>query len=314
MVASLVFKLQLLPYYNQVSSRWPEPGFAGLANFVGVFFLIMLGFMIYGAQVQSFWEDSVTNASGFMGTRPVDWRLYRWPLGLVLAGVVITFTLFFRVEAYVLQGYRRVCQASAVQEYMDVRWKNLGGLDLRQHPDYPATFWFNDQTIWPMADRMPAGVDPGVLLTNAMNPGLGVRSLHAQGITGRGVIVGIIDQPLYPDHPEYAGKIAAYQDVGCNSESSMHSPGVTSLLVGKTCGTAPGARVYYVAAPSWLGDSLYFAQALEWLVRKNQQLPAGEKIRVVSVSSAPSGKGSPFKMNQEAWDQAVGASIPRSPQ
>jgi serine protease AprX len=213
--------------------------------------------------------------------------------------------LFFRIEAYDLQGYRKIYRVARVQKYMDARWKNLAGTDLRQHPEYPATFWYNDQTIWPSADRMPSGVDPGVLLTNAMNPGLGIRSLHARGITGEGVCVGIIDQPLYLDHPEYAGKIVAYHDVGCNSESSMHGPGVASLLAGKSCGTAPGVRIYYVAAPSWLGDAEYFARALEWLVQTNQHLPAANKIRVVSVSAAPSGRGSPLKKNQASWDQAV---------
>jgi serine protease AprX len=424
--ASLFFKLQLLPRLDPSQYHLPEE------SFVGAFCLLMLGFLIYGVQVQSFWQDSVTDSSAFMVTRPVNrmliltskllvfyvlmlgpfglaigglvsssvrqypvvlatwcvaiftlyhvffipavilptsrhffmaiggclalgigmasflgsrqlglvprvefaedyqyaylfdalfavyvllslgamftycrWRLYRWPLGFIAAGLLLTFGLFFRIEAYDLQGYRKVYRISRVQKFMDARWKNLAGIDLRQHPEYPATFWFNDQTVWPSADRMPSGMEPGILLTNAMNPGLGIHSLHQRGITGKGVCVGIIDQPLYLGHPEYAGKIAAYHDVGCNSESSMHGPGVTSLLAGENCGTAPGARIYYVATPSWLGDAEYFARALEWLVQTNQHLPEAKKIRVVSVSAAPSGRGSPFKKNQASWDRAV---------
>jgi len=116
--------------------------------------------------------------------------------------------------------------------------------------------------------------------------------------------VAIIDQPLYQDHPEFAGKIAAYHDVGCESESSMHGPAVASLLVGAKCGTAPDARLYFVAAPSWTGDSAYQAKALDWITDQNEKLPAGEKIRVVSVSAAPSGPGSPFKKSKEMWDTA----------
>lgn len=106
------------------------------------------------------------------------------------------------------------------------------------------------------AEKLPGGVDPKAVLKNAMNPGLGVSKLHAQGITGKGVNVGIIDQPLCQDHPEFAGKIAAYFDAGCGgSESSMHGPAVASLLVGSNCGTAPDAKVYYAAAPSWKRDT-----------------------------------------------------------
>ena len=120
------------------------------------------------------------------------------------------------------------------------------------------------------------------------NPGLGVRSIHKKGITGKGVTVAIIDQPLYADsHPEYKGKIIEYKDFGCESETSMHGPGVTSLLVGETIGTAPGAKVYYAAVPTWKQDASYCAEALDWIVEINKNLPQGEKIRVVSLSGAP---------------------------
>lgn len=67
----------------------------------------------------------------------------------------------------------------------------------------------------------------------------------------------------------------------------MHGPAVASLLVGETTGTAPGAKIYYAAVPSWKTDATYFADALDWIVETNKNLPAGEKIRVVSISGAP---------------------------
>jgi hypothetical protein len=143
------------------------------------------------------------------------------------------------------------------------------------------------------------------MMRAAMNPGLGVRALHEQGITGEGVTVAIIDQPLYQDHPEFAGKIAAYYDSGCGSESSMHGPAVASLLVGEKCGTAPGATVYYAAAPSWKRDARYFAECLLWILDRNEALPEDAKIRVVSVSAAPSGPTTPIRSNHAAWDEAV---------
>ena len=50
-----------------------------------------------------------------------------------------------------------------------------------------------------------------------------------------------------------------------------------------------------------------YADGLNWIVEQNEKLPEGEKIRVVSVSAAPSGEGSPFTENLELWDQAVEA-------
>jgi serine protease AprX len=193
---------------------------------------------------------------------------------------------------------------SSVKEFDDVRWKDMSGLDLAQRTGLPASLIFNQNTVWPVAAKMPAGCDPKKLMSDAQNPGLGIRELHSQGITGKGVNVAIIDQPLYQDHPEFAGKIAAYHDVGCNSQGSMHGPAVASLLVGNQCGTAPDARIYYVAAPSWTADTAYQAKALDWIIEQNSKLPEGRKIRAVSVSAAPSGPGSPFKKNQELWDPA----------
>jgi subtilase family protein len=167
------------------------------------------------------------------------------------------------------------------------------------------TLTFNQKTKWPEPALMPRSPRPSELLEAAMDPGLGIRGLHQQGITGKGVSVAIIDQPLYRDHPEFEGKIVAYEDVGCGTQSSMHGPAVASFLAGNRTGTAPGVRVYYAAAPSWTADTAYQAKALDWIVALNRKLPASERIRVVSVSAAPSGPGSPFKTNLGMWDEAV---------
>jgi subtilisin family serine protease len=128
--------------------------------------------------------------------------------------------------------------------------KDITKLDLSGKAEILPTLIFNQQTVWPEASRMPAGVRPDRLLKEIMNPGLGIRALHKRGITGKGVAVAIIDQPVYLDYPEFAGKVVAYHDTGCKSESSMHGPAVLSLRVGSQTGVAPDARVYYAAVPS----------------------------------------------------------------
>ena len=201
-------------------------------------------------------------------------------------------------------SFQTVRPINSVKEFDDVRWKDMSKLDISRRKGLVATLTFNQKTVWPEPSQMPVGCDPNKILTKAMNPGLGVQRLHKQGITGKGVNVAIIDQPMYLDHPEFAGKIVEYYDTGCGSKSSMHGPAVTSLLVGTNCGTAPDARVYYAAAPSWKRDTAYEAKALDWIIKQNKKVPASEKIRVVSVSAAPSGPGAPRDRNQHMWDEA----------
>jgi len=199
---------------------------------------------------------------------------------------------------------RTVRPIKSVNEFDDVRRKDLSKLNLSGRANLISTLTFNQKTVWPEQAKMPLGCDPEKILADAMNPGLGVRQLHRQGITGKGVNVAIIDQPTYLVHPEFAGKIVAYHDTGCETdESSMHGPAVASLLVGTNCGTAPDARVYYAAAPSWKRDTAYEAEALNWIIEENKNLPASEKIRVVSVSAAPSSPNVRDK-NQHMWGQA----------
>ena len=39
-------------------------------------------------------------------------------------------------------------------------------------------------------------------MENGKNPGLGIRALHGQGITGEGVSVAIIDEAIFLEPPE----------------------------------------------------------------------------------------------------------------
>jgi hypothetical protein len=200
-------------------------------------------------------------------------------------------------------AFQPIETVDSVKEFDDVRDKNLSKISPAAIVAVITTLDFNKDTIWP-DQNLPPAKRPDKLLKEAMNPGLGVRALHRRGITGKGVNVAIIDQPLYRDHPEFVGRIVEYFDTGCGSQSSMHGPAVASLLVGTQCGTAPDAKVFYAAAPSWLKDSAYYAKALDWIIEQNAKLSLSEKIRVVSVSAAPSGEGSPFDKNQQMWDQA----------
>ncbi len=93
---------------------------------------------------------------------------------------------------------------------------------------YLDTYSFNDRTVLVGAEDETAA-----LLEAGRDPGLGVRSLQARGITGQGVKIAIIDQSLLTDHPEISGAIATYCETGIDSglnEGTLHGPAVASIL------------------------------------------------------------------------------------
>lgn len=142
------------------------------------------------------------------------------------------------------------------------------------------TYSFNDRTVLAGAEEETAA-----LLEAGRGPGLGVRSLQARSITGQGVNVAIIDQPLLTDHPEISDAIVDYYDAGgYTDEGTMHGPAVASILAGKTIGVAPGAHIYYAVTPG-AADSRPYADALHYILALNDTLPESEKIRAVSVSA-----------------------------
>jgi len=220
-------------------------------------------------------------------------------VGLPVSAIVL-------VSATVLLLLAVSCRSGlALTEFDEVCDQDLSGLDLPNGPDFLLTLTYNEQTIWPKPPRMSAEWDPARLLRSAINPGLGIRSLRREGITGRGVNVAVIDQSLaFRNHPEYAGKVVAYHDESGERGNTMHGPAVLSLLAGEKCGTAPGVRVYYAAKPFSLPDAANVARCLLWVIEQNSKLADDEKIRVVSVSSAPSGPESRYERNQHMWDEA----------
>ncbi len=167
---------------------------------------------------------------------------------------------------------------------IDFRGANLCALDLTNRmADLPYASW-DTNTIWPPAERMPEGFDPAAVTEIARNPGLGVRALHAQGLTGRGVGIGIIDQKLLTGHPEYAGRIRQYEEVDLPEwvPAQMHGSAVSSIASGAAIGVAPEADIYYIAQGS--GSLVERARAIRRMIEINRELPEGRKIRVLSMS------------------------------
>lgn len=144
----------------------------------------------------------------------------------------------------------------------------------------------------------------------AKTPGLGVRHLHAQGITGRGVSVAIIDGKIRTDHVEYREQLAYYEELSDFRDIpyDAHGPSVTSILVGKDSGVAPGASLYYFALNFAEATPEDAAEALRHILIFNKSLPEDKRIRVVSLSNAWTGQPNEEEYKVaifEAWQAGV---------
>lgn len=159
-------------------------------------------------------------------------------------------------------------------------------LDLRDHIEFLNSMTYDSLTEWPSAEKLPVGFRPDEFLTNAMDPGLGIRALHEKGIDGTGVGIAIIDQPLLLGHEEYTSCLTRYDETGLKDLSpQMHASPVTSIAVGKNLGVAPGASLTFFAAPMWEKDNMPYINSLRKIFEWNKILPDQEKIRVVSIST-----------------------------
>jgi len=177
----------------------------------------------------------------------------------------------------------------------DEMWQlDLRGMDISDLPLSGRTtdlMYADFDSLTEFPKELPEGFDPEAILESGKDPGLGIRALHRKGITGKGVSIAIIDQPLLVGHKEYASSLKSYEELFMRvkrSPASMHGAAVASIAVGKTCGVAPGANLYYIGADFWGSpggiDFKYLAAAIDRVVAISEALPEGKKIRVISIS------------------------------
>ena len=96
---------------------------------------------------------------------------------------------------------------------------------------------------------MPAGFSPEEWIESGRNPGLGIRALHRQGITGEGVTVAVVDKPIHHTHRQFRGRIH-YHEVfdGAEGGRAPHFHGIAcaSILPGdyRTTASNKGEELY----------------------------------------------------------------------
>lgn len=181
---------------------------------------------------------------------------------------------------------------------------SLANLDLKNHAKLLDKMRFDSQTEWPEPNKMPEGFDPARLLEEGKNPGLGIRSLHEQGIDGRGVGIAIIDQPLLKNHQEYAEQLVMYKAMDLQTRFSspqMHGPAVASIALGKTCGVAPKSVLYFFATSPRFKQ---WYNVINRIIQLNKNTETSKKIRVVSISFGGFSKHPNFSRWKEALKRA----------
>ena len=176
------------------------------------------------------------------------------------------------------------------QWQIDLRSTDISALDVRGRIDDLFYASYDSKTRWPK--KLPPGFDPAHIMELGKNPGLGIRKLHQRGITGKGIGIAIIDQGLLVDHIEHKDRLRLYEEIHCgDDQAQMHGPAVASIALGKTVGVAPEADLYFIAEThgvfqpggfDW--DFSYLARSIDRILEVNSQLPAPNKIRVISIS------------------------------
>lgn len=177
----------------------------------------------------------------------------------------------------------------------DIRWLDCSSCNLLDlsflYSEYDNTT-FNEDTVFPQYFDLPQRAD--LLIEAGKEPGLGMRKLNFQGYTGKNVGIAIIDQVLYVDHPEYSDNIMLYEEMHVlpNERCTMHGSAVASIAVGKNCGVAPEASLYYWALNPSSTNRQYssiklwseYARVIDRIIAFNLTLPEESKIRVISIS------------------------------
>ena len=185
--------------------------------------------------------------------------------------------------------------------WFDVFSTDISNINLRDAGEKIKYMSFDDKTIFPSDDKMPSDFNPKVLLEKGKNPGLGIKTIHADGITGKGVTVAIIDNALNIDHQEIKNNVIHYEILGRPVEN-FHGPAVSSLLCGKNIGVAPDVKLVYFASGFFPkeNENKPFSfdndiSALHKILEMNSLLPKNKKISAVSISRGWYGDGKEFK-------------------
>ncbi len=185
-------------------------------------------------------------------------------------------------DGIIVREWAEIPTKDGIEPFGEYQYDGKITADLSDVPGLAWSLNFSSTTVFPEAEKLPKGYDPEALMEWGKYPGLDFDILHAHGFTGKGMTVAYVDQPI-GTHEQIRDARIHYTN-NTDAKDSMHGPVVSSMLAGKDNGTAPEAEVYYYAHASWEGDMATRAECLYQIIEQNEQLPEGQKIRMVGFS------------------------------
>jgi subtilisin family serine protease len=212
-----------------------------------------------------------------------------------------------RYSKITLRGNHDLSKLDDFRGFQDISLKNV---NLEDEVNMIKKMTYDNLTEWPSIENLPSDFDPDKILEYHKTPGLNISELHLQGITGNGVGIAIIDQPLLQDHDEYKTQIIHYDAADLiNHPPQMHGSPIVSIAVGKNIGVAPEASLSYFAVPMWKKDNSPYINALVKINSLNETLSDHEKIRVISISDGNFSSKSNYSEWQEILKQTEATGI-----
>jgi serine protease AprX len=135
-----------------------------------------------------------------------------------------------------------------------------------------------------------------------------VPQVWSLGVTGQGIKIAILDTGIDPDHPDFAGRIAAGMSVrgGSFIDDSGHGTHVAGTAAGSGVasggryrGVAPGATLYIAKALDDRGSGMMsdVMAAIEWAI--------AQRVHVIGLSLGSEGPGDGTDALSETCDMAV---------
>jgi len=122
---------------------------------------------------------------------------------------------------------------------------------------------------------------------------IGAPQAWAAGFRGQGIRIGHLDTGIDANSPELAGKVAAFQEFDGDGnkvssaphDTEQHGTHTAGLLVGKTVGVAPDAKVLSaLVLPNTEGTFAQVIAGMQWVLDPDNNADTNDGANVVSMS------------------------------
>ncbi|WP_344982494.1 S8 family peptidase [Deinococcus rubellus] len=122
---------------------------------------------------------------------------------------------------------------------------------------------------------------------------IGAPQAWAAGFRGQGIRIGHLDTGIDPSNPELAGKLLSFAEFGPDGErinsaphdSEQHGTHTAGLLVGKSVGVAPAAKlISALVLPKSQGTFAQVIAGMQWVIDPDGNPDTPDGANVVSMS------------------------------